>query len=54
MCFGLKTKFEQNLEITIFRLFFRFPHLTLPSILWCNEWFYKVNYEHQICLAQPN
>ena len=26
------------------------PHLTRASILMCNEWFYKVNYEQQICL----
>ena len=32
---------------------FRFPHLSRTKILWCNEWFYKVNYEDQICLSWP-
>ena len=30
------------------------PHLTQTRILWSNEWFYKVNYEDQICLLWPN
>ena len=30
------------------------PHLTYGSILWCNAWFYKVDYEDQICLSCPN
>ena len=29
------------------------PHHTRASILWCNEWFYKVDYEDQICLPKP-
>ena len=31
-----------------------YPQLILPSFLWCNEWFYKVDYQDQICLAQLN
>ena len=30
------------------------PHLTQTWILWSNEWFYKVNYEDQICFLWPN
>ena len=33
---------------------FSSPHLVRSSILWCNEWFYKVNYEDQICLPWRN
>ena len=29
------------------------PHLTRASILWSMEWFYKVDYEDQICLRWP-
>ena len=35
------------------RLFFLFPHLTRASIYQCNEWFYEVEYEDQICLSRP-
>ena len=29
------------------------PHLTRASIYMCNEWFYEVEYEDQICLSWP-
>ena len=30
------------------------PHLSLASVLWCNEEFHKVKYEDQMCLSWPN
>ena len=38
---------------TIWGSFSFFPHLTQTWILWSNEWFYKNNYEDQICLLWP-
>ena len=49
--FGARSPFKTSI---FWRLFFLTPHLTQASILWSKGWFYKFDYEDQICLPWSN